>query len=164
YDPTKGRKDIRYYPVSETKLLELSEEESMEISSLPCDEDQLLSFSPTKSQEEKASYSPRRSPRLLMNAAIQISPKKKLVSHKEPQEPRQVGARSLTCSQGKRLPRKEPQRVQVDARSQACSQGKDHQEKSLKEGRWMLVLRLVVKERDSPGKRSHRNLSDQTES
>ena len=134
YDPSRGRKDIRYYPVSETKLLELSEEEKMEISSLPCDEDQLLSLSPTKGQEEKASYSPRRSPRLLTKTTIQISYEKKSVSRKEPQEPRQVDDHFQTCSQGRRSPRKESQRGLMDARSQTCSQGRRSPRKESQRG------------------------------
>ena len=134
YDPTRGRKDIRYYPVSETKLLELPEEEKMEISSLPCDEDQLLSLSPTKGQEEKASYSPRRSPRLLTKTTIQISPEKKSVSRKEPQESRQVDDHFQTCSQGRRSPRKESQRGLMDDRSQTCSQGRRSPRKESQRG------------------------------
>ena len=159
YDPTRGRKDIRYYPVSETKLLELSEEEKMEISSLPCDEDQLLSLSPTKVQEEKASYSPRRSPRLLTKTTIQISPKKKSVSRKEPQEPRQVDDHFQTCSQG-RSPRKESQRGLMDDQSQTCSQGRRSPRKESQRGLMDARSQTCSQGRRSPRKESQRGLMD----
>ena len=160
YDPTRGRKDIRYYPVSETKLLELSEEEKMEIFSLPCDEDQLLSLSPTKGQEEKISYSPRRSPRLLTKTMIQISPEKKSVSRKEPQEPRQVDDRFQTYSQGRRSPRKESQRGLMDDRSQTCSQGRRSPRKESQRGLMDDRSQTCSQGRRSPRKESQRGLMD----
>lgn len=110
YDPTKGRRDIRFFPESETKLLDLTEEENMETVDLDySDEEQLLSISPTENQEEKnSSHSPRRSPRLLKKTVTQSSPEKRTSPRKEPQE--QKDDHTQTCSQGKSLLEKKSSR------------------------------------------------------
>lgn len=136
YDPTKGHRDIRFFPDSgpcDTALLKLTEEEKMETDELDyLDEEALLSLSPTKDQEEKiAVSSPRRSPRLLKKAHISASPVRKESDRKKPQEQQREDDKTQTCSQGKTSPEKGSQQKAAPS-ARTCSRAKGTSKESQK--------------------------------
>ena len=100
YDPTKGRRDMRFFPESESELLACTEE--MEIQLDYVDEDKLLSVSPVKSVQGEMSVvqSPRRSPRFMKPQPPQME-----ISGKESQKAQGKKDSAATCSLVRELPR-----------------------------------------------------------
>lgn len=145
YDPTKGRRDIRFFPETDSKLLEPTEEESMDTVELDyIDEERLLSLSPPSNQEEKvSSESPRRSPRLIKKTVTQTPQKEKQITRKESQESwrkddqarktsdenqessriSRKGDQAQTCSQARKTSQ-ESQKVQVPRDSEKDTKAK----------------------------------------
>ena len=134
YDPTNGRRDIRFFPESEAKLLDLTEEENLETVDLDYnDEEQLLSISPTENQEGKnSSHSSRRSPRLLKKTVTQSSSENRTSPRKELQELQQKVDHAQACCQGKKSPRKE---ILKRSRAETCSQARKSSKESQKKAR-----------------------------
>lgn len=101
YDPTKGRRDIRFFPESESELLAFTEEE-MEIELDYVDEDKVLSVSPVKSVQGEMSVvqSPRRSPRFMKPQPLQQE-----ILVKESQIAQGKKDSAATCSLVRDLPR-----------------------------------------------------------
>ena len=74
YDPSKGKRDVRFFPKSETKLLAVAAEDNLEAMELDYqDEEQLLSTPPQSHKEDNTR--PRRSPRLFRKE-VTLSEKK----------------------------------------------------------------------------------------
>ena len=100
YDPTRGKRDVRFFPESEEKLLAVSTDEDLGTELDYDDEEQLLAASPGNQEtlcrssprsQQLFQDSPRRSPRIRQKAMIQSSPVKKKL-------PWKVTSKAVSCS------------------------------------------------------------------
>ena len=133
YNPSKGRRDIRFFPENETELLAVAAEDTLEAMELDYqDEEQLLSTPPQSHKDHNAS--PRRSPRLFRKEVTSSeketsSSGNRALSRKEgSQEPPPKKDHTLASSQGKITPRKEvsdPSRAVISSPARKRTSRKD---------------------------------------